>query len=102
MKLREGTPEEAGLSADRVEKVKALAASWVEQGVTPSLVVRAARRGVIVLHEAFGQLTPEPGSPPLEQDTIFPLASITKPITAMSSSLSGCGLSQRLLKCDQR
>jgi CubicO group peptidase (beta-lactamase class C family) len=45
-------------------------------------VVLAARRGVVVLHEAFGRLGPEPDAPPLPVDAIFPIASLTKPITA--------------------
>ena len=80
--LREGTPEEAGMLPDRVELVKALAEGWVADGVTRSLVVLAARRGVVFLHEAYGALTPEPDSPPLERDSIFPLMSATKPFTA--------------------
>jgi len=82
MELRYGKPEEAGMSAERVQNVVNLAKSWVSQGITPSLVILAARRGIIVAHEAFGSLTPEPDSPPLELNTIFPMASITKPITA--------------------
>ncbi len=82
MELSYGTPEEAGMLPDRVERVKALAEGWVADGVTPSLVVLAARRGVIFLHEAYGVLTPEPDSPPLERDSIFPLMSGTKPFTA--------------------
>ncbi|HZS88944.1 MAG TPA: serine hydrolase domain-containing protein [Chloroflexota bacterium] len=82
MKLRYGDPDEAGMSAQRVRHVAQLAQSWVEQGITPSLVVLAARRGVIVLHEAFGRLTPDDDSPPLARDALFPLASISKPITA--------------------
>jgi CubicO group peptidase (beta-lactamase class C family) len=72
---------------ERVERIGALAKSWVEQGVTPALVVLAARRGVIVLHEAFGRLRPEPDSAPLGVDSIFPLQSITKPITATAAML---------------
>ena len=80
--LRAGTPEEAGMLPDRVDRVKALAEGWVADGVTPSLVVLAARRGVIFLHEAYGVLTPEEDSPPLMLDTVFPLSSVTKPFTA--------------------
>jgi serine-type D-Ala-D-Ala carboxypeptidase len=87
MKLRSGTPAEAGMSPQRVRHVAELAQSWVAQGITPALVVLAARRGVIVLHEAFGRLTPEPDSPPLQRDTIYPLASITKPITATAAMI---------------
>src|SRR5437879_3821567 len=82
MQLRYGEPAEAGMDARQVRRIRDLARSWVEQEITPSLVVLAARRGVIVLHEAFGRLRPEPDSPPLARDSIFPLASLTKPITA--------------------
>ena len=81
-KLRYGTPEEAGMLPDRIEHVKRLAEGWVKEGHTPSLVVLAARKGVIFLHEAFGVLTPEEDSPPLQLDSIFPISSITKSITA--------------------
>jgi len=87
MKLRSGTPEEAGMSAQRVRHIVDLAEGWVAQGITPALVVLVARRGVIVIHEAFGRLTPEEDSPPLQLDTIFPLASITKPITATAAMI---------------
>jgi CubicO group peptidase (beta-lactamase class C family) len=80
--LRYGKPEEAGMDPRRIEHVKGLARGWVEEGVTPSLVVLAARRGVIVLHEAYGVMGPEPDAGPLQKDTIFPIASISKPITA--------------------
>ena len=87
MRLRPGTPEEAGMSAQRVRRVIDSAKGWVAQGITPALVILVARRGVIVIHEAFGRLTPEPDSPTLELDTIFPLASITKPITATAAMI---------------
>jgi CubicO group peptidase (beta-lactamase class C family) len=87
MKLRVGTPEEAAMSPERIEGVKKMAAGWVENGTHPALVVLVARRGIIVLHEAYGRLTPEPDSPPLRTDSIFPLASGTKPITATCAML---------------
>ena len=82
MKLRTGTPEEAGMSSRRIQHVRELASSWVEDGITPALVVLAARRGVIILHEAYGRLKPEANSPPLQRDSLFPISSMTKPITA--------------------
>jgi CubicO group peptidase (beta-lactamase class C family) len=45
-------------------------------------VTLVARRGVVVLHEAFGALRPGEDAPPAERDTIFPVMSITKPIAA--------------------
>ena len=81
MKIRTGTPAEAGMSSERVARIKALARRWaIEEKVHPSLAILVARRGVVVLHEAFGQLTPDADSPPLAVDSLFPVASITKPI----------------------
>jgi CubicO group peptidase (beta-lactamase class C family) len=87
MKLHYGDPEEAGMSARRVRHVAQLAERWVEQGITPTLVVLAARHGIIVLHEAFGRLTPDDDSSPLSRDAVFPLASISKPITATAAMI---------------
>jgi CubicO group peptidase (beta-lactamase class C family) len=85
--LHYGTPEEAGMLPDRIERVKKLAAGWVADGHTPSLVLLAARKGVIFLHEAYGVLTPDEDSPPLQLDSIFPLRSLTKPITATAAMI---------------
>src|SRR5262245_3166940 len=87
MKLRYGDPDEAGMSAQRVRHIAHLARSWVEQGITPALVVLAARRGIIVLHEAHGHLTPDDDSPSLPRDAVFPLTSISKPIAATAAML---------------
>ncbi len=85
--LREGSAAQAGMLPERIERARTLGKSWVEQGHTPSLVVLAARRGVIVLNEAFGKLRPESDSPPLRADSIFPIGSISKTITATAAML---------------
>jgi serine-type D-Ala-D-Ala carboxypeptidase len=83
--LRYGDPEEAGMRSVRVRHVARLAQRWVEEGAAKALVVIAARRGIIVLHEAFGKLGPEPDAPNLPRDAIFPLASISKSLTAAAA-----------------
>ena len=82
MKLRCGRPEEADMSPQRIALVAQLADGWVRDGIHPALVVLVARRGVIVLHEAYGRFGPGPDSPPLTCDAISPLASLSKPLTA--------------------
>lgn len=67
---------------ERLELARDLCASWVKSGHTHALAACVARRGVVVLDEAFGHLTHEPGSPPLARGSLFPLSSGTKPITA--------------------
>jgi len=81
-KLGPGSPEEVGMLSGRVAHTRSLCARWVKEGHTPTLGVCVARRGRIVLHEAFGILGPGPDSPRLEQDALFAGMSVTKPITA--------------------
>ena len=82
MKLRQGTPEEVGMCPRRIALIKERAQQWASGDPHPALVVMAARRGVLVLQAAHGQLSPEADSPPLQLDSIFPLGSLTKSITA--------------------
>jgi CubicO group peptidase (beta-lactamase class C family) len=81
-KLRLGSPAEVGMLPERVARARDLCAHWVESGHTPTLGVCVARRGVIVLHEAFGILGPGRDSAPLDRRALFAGASVTKPITA--------------------
>ena len=87
MELRTGTPDQAGVSPARVRQLAALAERWVREETTPALVVLAARRGIVFLHQAFGQLGPEPDAPPVRLDTIFPLASISKVVTTTAAMM---------------
>ena len=82
MLLRAGTPKEVGMSASRVQEIVQRAGEWVAHGITPALVLLVARRGVIVLHQAFGRLTSDDDASPVQRDTIYPITSLTKPITA--------------------
>jgi CubicO group peptidase (beta-lactamase class C family) len=75
------------MSAQRLRHVADLAEGWVAQGMHPGIVVLAARRGEIVLHEAFGRLTSEADSPPMPRDAIFPLTSLSKPLTATAAMI---------------
>jgi serine-type D-Ala-D-Ala carboxypeptidase len=74
--------EDVGMSASGIQRVVARAHEWMKEGLAPALALFAARRGGIVLHEAFGRLTPDLSSPPVPLDANFPLASITKLFTA--------------------
>ncbi len=80
--LEEGTPDEAGFDPATLDRIRSRAASWVSDGLTPALVLLAARRGVVALHEAYGQLTPDSETPALSVDSVFPCASLCKPLTA--------------------
>jgi CubicO group peptidase (beta-lactamase class C family) len=70
------------MSKARLRNVASNARQWVEDGRAQALEVLVARRGGIVLHESFGRLTPEAKSPPAPLNALYPLASITKVLTA--------------------
>jgi serine-type D-Ala-D-Ala carboxypeptidase len=80
--LQEGAPEDVGMDPARVLRLRELVGGWVKSGDTPSVVVLLARRGVVVLHESFGVLRHGDATPTLRPDSIFPIASCSKPITA--------------------
>jgi serine-type D-Ala-D-Ala carboxypeptidase len=82
MQLRHGTAQEARMLPERVEHARELCARWIEAGHTTAISVCVARRGIIVLHEAFGDLQPEPGAPPVDRRSLFPLSSVSKPVMA--------------------
>jgi CubicO group peptidase (beta-lactamase class C family) len=82
MELRQGKPEEVGMLSERIDRARQLCAQWVASGHTPTISVCVARRGVIVLHEAFGVLGPEPGAGPIDRRSLFPLSSVSKPVMA--------------------
>ena len=80
--LRPGTPTEAGMLPERIERVRDLVGGWVKEGYSPAISVLVARRGVIALHEAFGVLGPDADASPLEPNSIFPVMSVSKTFTA--------------------
>jgi len=82
MGLRIGKPEDVNMQAQRVSLMKKRVQSWVDGEMHSALVVMVARRGKIVVQEAFGHLSAEPDSPLVQLDTIFPIASQSKIITA--------------------
>ena len=76
-----------GMSAERIERAAEILASEVKQGNVGAAAIIVARRGRIVLHRGFGGLSPARDSSPVVPDSIFLLASITKPVTASALML---------------
>ncbi|MHA7964910.1 serine hydrolase domain-containing protein [Paenibacillus sp. CAU 1782] len=87
MILTAGNPESVYMSHAKIKHARDTAAKWVEEGKLPALAVFAARRGTVVLQEAFGAAAYENDAPPLRLDTLFPLASISKAITATAAMI---------------
>jgi len=77
--LREGSPDEAGVTADAKARIDAVCRDWAEDSGEP-FVTLVARRGVIITHEAFGQ---DSDGQPIDRDYRCWVASITKTVTAI-------------------
>jgi CubicO group peptidase (beta-lactamase class C family) len=59
----------------------------VEAGRAGAAAFLVARHGRIVLHKGYGRLSPDPTAPSVNPESIFLLASITKPVTACALML---------------
>ncbi len=80
-----GTPAEVGLDAEQLERATGLLADHVSAGDISAASLFVARRGVSVMSQGFGALRPEAGAPAVDGDSIFLVASITKPVTVCAT-----------------
>jgi CubicO group peptidase (beta-lactamase class C family) len=74
-----------GLSKTRLSRLHDVMAGFVERGEVPGLVALVSRRGEVHV-EALG-MKALGGSDPIRRDTIFRIASMTKPITAAAAMI---------------
>ena len=81
--LPKASPEEAGISTERLKRVHALAQRYIDRGDIAGSVALVARKGRIVHLEAQGVMDLD-SKKPMRTDTIFRLASMTKPITSLA------------------
>jgi CubicO group peptidase (beta-lactamase class C family) len=82
--LPRATPREAGMSADKLDRVKSVVQSAVDKNQTASVVILVARQGKVIYVESFGKMDVEAGKPMLP-DAIFRIYSMTKPITVVAA-----------------
>jgi CubicO group peptidase (beta-lactamase class C family) len=80
--LRPGDPASVGMSPAGLDRVTALLESQVRLKGLGAASILVARHGTIVLHKGFGHLSFQAGSPAVEPDSVYIVASVTKPVTA--------------------
>lgn len=56
----------------------------VASGKLGAAALLIAQNGVVAVEQGFGKLARQPGAPPCRSDSVFLLASISKPVTAMA------------------
>jgi CubicO group peptidase (beta-lactamase class C family) len=70
------------------QRVAQLLEGAVNDGVVPGAVALVRWRGETVLHEAYGSAQVWPQRRPMRHDTVFDLASLTKPLAATAVALA--------------
>ncbi len=79
--LKEASPQEAGMSEERIDRIDRMCSEAVGEGNLPGIVALVVRDGKIVLWKAYGMADNEQGRT-LKRDDIFRIASQTKAVTA--------------------
>ena len=83
--LQEGPPASVGMSQQQLDAAASILAEQLDSGPVTAASIVVARRNRIVLARGFGKLSHDAEAPRVRPDSIFLLASITKPVT-------GCAL----------
>ncbi len=74
-----------GMRQDVLNRIDAVAAEGLRRKLMPGCVVLVARRQRVVFHRAYGSRSLQPAREPMTPDTIFDLASLTKPLSTATS-----------------
>ncbi len=83
--LKDGTPSSAGMDLDRLQQVDAVIGEAIADRVIPGAVLIVGRRGKVVYRKAYGHRAWVPTEEPMTLDTIFDMASMTKPLATAAS-----------------
>lgn len=75
------------LSNQDCTNLDCLIKSAIDQNVFPGAVALISCQGKIIYHKAFGHQTYTPTSAPITTDTLFDIASLTKPIATTTAAM---------------
>ena len=76
-------PEEVGMSSDRIERVKNVMKTFVDDGKVKGLLTAIVRDGKVVHFETYGMMDAEQAKP-MKADTLFRMYSMTKVVTGVA------------------
>lgn len=76
-------PEAVGMSSERLQRIHELVARHMEAGDITGAVMLVARRGQLVYLDVAGTMDKE-GKKPMRRDSVFRLASMTKPVIGVA------------------
>jgi CubicO group peptidase (beta-lactamase class C family) len=81
--LPRSAPEKAGMSSERLDRIKPLMQKYVDEGKLPGVLTMVARNGKIVHLETVGKRDVAEDKP-LTEDAIFRIYSMSKPVTSVA------------------
>ncbi len=79
-------PEDVGMSSERLDRLTATIDEAIESDEIAGAVTLVSRRGKVVYFRAAGMMDQE-AAKPMQRDTIFRIASMTKPITSVAAMM---------------
>ena len=88
------------MDAEQLRAIDGLVAEGIAAGEMPGCVVLVARRGGVVWLKAYGNRQVEPAPVAMTTDTVFDLASLTKPVATATSVMKL--IDEGLLRLDDR
>jgi CubicO group peptidase (beta-lactamase class C family) len=83
--LPHAEPAAVGMDSVKLAQIDALVADGIQQKKMPGCVVCIGRRGKIMWLKSYGNKQLKPTEVPMTTDTVFDLASITKPMATATS-----------------
>jgi uncharacterized protein YbbC (DUF1343 family)/CubicO group peptidase (beta-lactamase class C family) len=83
--LPPGDPSSLGFDADRLQRIDGVIDRAIARGQVPGAVVLVGRRGAIAYARAAGRRAVVPGPEPMTRDTVFDMASLTKPVATATA-----------------
>jgi uncharacterized protein YbbC (DUF1343 family) len=87
-KLELAVPDDVGMRSERLAFIDDVVQEGLDQKKMPGCVIAIGRHGKIALLKAYGNKRVEPTVEPMTVDTVFDMASITKPVATATSVMA--------------
>jgi CubicO group peptidase (beta-lactamase class C family) len=84
--LATATPEQVGMSGERLRRISTMLRQEIADGKLPGAVVMVARRGKIIYSDAIG-FQDKGENTPMKLDSIFRIYSMTKPLASVAAMM---------------
>jgi CubicO group peptidase (beta-lactamase class C family) len=79
--LPSAKPEKVGMSSEHLNRIKPVMQSYIDENKLPGMITMVARHGKVVHFEKYGLMDVDK---PMQLNSIFRIASMTKPVTSVA------------------